>query len=262
LDVLREETDARARLVPLAERVEAESRRQAQSNTPERTIDASLDGLERLVSDPPRSDGYFDLPRWTERATRADRAEAWRRLLAEKDPRRLASRLVAWRRRGPPNLHPRLFQLVRHADRRVRRFAVAVLETVKHPRVRTWALRRLRDDPVHALDDRVLDLFRRSGCDSDAAAIRAALPRRGSREIKHDWALGVRGLAREHPSRAWTPLLVRAIELSQCRECRRTSLDLLVRLGAAPRAMLEEALHDADSDARKTARDALRKLRR
>jgi hypothetical protein len=270
LAVLRDETDRDARVRPLAELVEAEGRRQARSYRPERAVDASLDGLERLVRDRGRRDAYLDLPRWTERAKAADRAEAWRRLLVETDARRLRRRLVAWRNRRPPELHARLFELAEHEDRRVRLAAVRVLEQVKDPRVRALALRMLRDDPLRALGGGVLGVLELNAVDADAPVVDAALPRRASREIRTDWVMGVLAIvdplrtargpsisAKRRRSPAWTPLLLRAVETSPCRDCREHALGLLVDRGAATEAMLKEALFDANPDARTTAREAL-----
>jgi len=263
---LREETAGRAAFRELAALVESEER-SIRGRSPEPEVDASLDALERLVRGPRRR-ARLDLGRWGRHATSSDRAEAVGRLVAETDARRIVHRLWALRRRPPRKLHPRFFVLARHSVRLVRVNAASLLADFKDDRVRRIALRMLRDDPVRALDGCVLRMLERNARDEDAAAIAAALPTRASREVRDAWARGVKSIVdpmlrppwRQRRSRVWTPLLLRAMEVTPCRDCRASILRLLVERGAATEAMLREALFDAADDARKLARDELAKL--
>lgn len=72
-----------------------------------------------------------------------------------------------------------------------------------------------------------------------------------------DWVHGVLDVVEPRRSAVWTPLLLRAMEVTPCRFCRSTVLRLLVERGAATDAMLREALLDAEADTRRTAREAL-----
>jgi hypothetical protein len=227
-------------------------------------VDASLEALERVVRSRRRRGTWSRLPRWTEHANDADRAESWRRLLVETDTRRILFRLWGWRRQTPPAMHPRLFELACHSDRFVRRNAATVLGQFEDARIRELALRLLRENPVRAIDGGVLELLERNALDEDAARVGAALPRRASREVRMDWARGVHSLTEARRSPAWTPLLVRALEATPCRHCRSCALQRLVDRGAAEDAVLREALFDADEDTRRIARQAIaaRRVRR
>lgn len=271
--VLRDESRRSARLRPLAEMAKTTSREQgARRSDPAEAAD--LETLERLVRSRRRRGAQWELRNWVRDATKADRDEAWRRLLAESDPQRLVRRLGIWDRRRPPFLHRRLFELARHPRRLVRINATGILSRFRDARVREFALRMLRDDPLRALDSGVLDLLELNARDEYAALIGAALPRRASQEVRHSWVRGVlhvveplRGVdgkvdsAKPRQSAVWTPLLVRAMEISPCRACREWLLRRLVERGAATDAMLREALLDANSHVREVAREALRKLR-
>jgi hypothetical protein len=266
--VLRDEASRRKGLGPLVWCVELEAWRDARSRRPEREVDATLDGLERLVASPRLRSVASDLRRWTRRASVAHRKEAWRRLLAERSPSRLLRRLRAWSWETPPSIHPSLFELLEHRDRRVRVAAAGVLRKFEDARIRKIALRLLREDALRALDDCVLWLLERNADDDDAAAIDAALPRVASRETRNDWVTGVVGIvdplersARPRRSSVWTPLLLRALETAPCRDCRERVLGLLVQRGAATEPMLREALLDANSETRELARESLSKLR-
>lgn len=268
---MREEAVRDARLRPLAACVEAESAREARSRQREPEVDASLEAFERLVTAPSRRRVPSGISRWTRHAPAADRAEAWRRLLVETDARSLFRRLWAWWTTKPPSLHPRLFELVSHPVRRVRVNAATVLGSFRDGRVRAFALEMLRRDPARAIDGNVLRLLERNARDADATAVDAALSRNASRELRHKWVMGVLGLAepdgswtKDHYreagprlSPAWTPLLVRAMELAPCRHCRGSALRRLIDRGAADEATLREALFDSEDDTRSMARKAL-----
>jgi hypothetical protein len=273
LAVLRDERQRHARLRPLADLVESEERA-ARNDHPEPTVDASLDALERLVRTRRRRDVYRDLRRWAKHASDVDRAKAWRRLIAETDGRLILRRLWAWGRQPPPTLHPRLLELAEHPIRLVRFQAASVLGKLKDARIRALAMRMLREAPIRAIDGGVLDLLELNARDEDAAVIDAALARRASREVVHNWVRGVLNVveplqrvegtiafAKPRRSRVWTPLLVRALETSPCRACREFVLRRLVESGAATESMLREALFDANSHTRELAREALAKLR-
>jgi hypothetical protein len=145
--------------------------------------------------------------------------------------------------------------------------ACSRLSEWKSPRVRSLALRLLRDDPRRALDDGVLGLLERNAQERDAATVAAALPPRASAETRDHWVRGVKGIvnplargsSKPRSSAVWTPLLVRALDVTPCRECREYVLDLLVERGAATEAILREALFDANDETRATARKALRR---
>jgi hypothetical protein len=257
----------------LVEYVEEESLRDSRTAPADDRPAPTLDRLERLVTSRARGTSSFALNKWGREASAPDRAEAWRRLLAETDPRRIRRRLQIWSWRRAPAVHPRLLALLEHEDRRVRLTATRVLGGVRDPRVRAAALRMLRADAVRALDGDVLDLLELNARDEDAPLIDAALPRRASRRVGHNWVSGVGhiveplrradgrpGVGKSRPSSVWTPLLVRALEISPCRMCREFVLHRLVVHGDATESMLREALFDANSDTREVAREALRKL--
>lgn len=254
--VLKEETTRDDRLLALRARAEQEIREE-RSGRPEPAVDATLDALEVLVRAPRRRELHSELKRWARHATDADLAEAWRRLLAETDARRLLRRFWATNYRTQPTLSPRLFELARHADRLVRVNTAFVLEKMQDARIRDLALAMLREDRVQALDGCVLRLLERNALDEDAAFLDSILPRRASRETRDDWASGVLKLAESRPSPTWTPLVVRAMETTPCRFCRGRALRSLVERDAATESMLREALFDAEADTRQTAREAV-----
>jgi hypothetical protein len=258
--LVRVESATRRGLGPLARCVEAQSRRRSRSLREEGRPPATLAELERRVAMRTRRGSDWKLRRWAKDASAADRAEAWRRLVAETDSRRILRRLWAWCRRKPPALHPRLFELARHERQLVRVNAIGILAQVRDPRVRSFALRLLRDDPADALDVDVLDLLERNARDADTRIVGAAPRPRTTVRARHNWASGVLKIAEVRRSAVWTPLLVRALEISPCRMCREFILEHLVERGAATDAMLSEALFDANDDVREVAREASKRF--
>jgi len=219
---------------------------------------ADLESLERLVAARARS---VHLPwRWARNAPAADRAEAWRRIFTERDVRKLRRRMTTFDHRGRPRvLDARLFRLADHPDRRVRYVAARLTSNYRGESVRAFALRRLRRDPVRAIDDGVLAMLRRNARADDVDVLDAALPPRPSRETAHKWVRGVKDVAARHRGPRWDALLLRAYDVNPCRDCREFLLDDLVERGAASPALLREALWDANGFVRRVARAALRR---
>jgi len=250
--------------------IREEGRRGSRLREPHAPPAATLEALERAVSS--RRRWWIVLHRWAESALPEDRDEAWGRILAERQPRRLGRRLRAMAYEHPPRIRPGLFALARHENARVRWAAVGVLARIRDPRVRRWALAALRRDASTAVRDGVLGLLELNGRSSDAPVVAAALPPSRSVEADHDWVRGVLDAARPfdrrrreftaRPGPGWDTLLARAYDIAPCRDCRGDMVRTLVQRGSVPEWMIREAVWDSQDETRSVARRALRDMRK
>jgi hypothetical protein len=186
---------------------------------------------------------------WGMRASRDELGTVLGEVLALAQPRALEAGLRCLGAAGLPPLHPRIFDLTRHEDERVRYWAARVLSHHSLPGVRACGLEALaRGDTTVALE-----ILTSSAQVDDADALVAALRPSDDPDEEHDAGYGILDLFKHSPEVRDARLALYVYERTPCSQCREAALCYLVRSQSAPAWVLEECAADASEDIRELA---------
>ena len=145
-----------------------------------------------------------------------------------------------------PLLHPRIFELTRHADEDVRYWAARCLSKHSLHGVRVCGLEALARGELVA----GLEMLARSTLAEDADAIVAALRPNPDPDEEHDVCGGLLDILKESPEVTDPRLALYAYERNPCMSCRESALCWLVEHSALPEWVREECAQDASADIR------------
>lgn len=146
-----------------------------------------------------------------------------------------------------PPLHPRVFELTRHADDLVRSRAARCLSKHAQHGVRICGLEALaRGDLLVGLE-----ILTRSTQVDDVEAIVSALRPIDDVDEQHGVCWCLLDILKESPEAAVPRLALYAYERNPCMSCRERALRWLIAQSALPSWIAEECAHDASTDIRR-----------
>ena len=186
------------------------------------------------------------LRRWGKRAALGDRAKVAGLLTTESSPVILINTLLCLAGSGLPSVDEGFLQLVFHEDDDVRFHATRVFVHHDEPQVRLAGLALLNSGDLLA-GTAMLRLSARSG---DSGVILTALARIKPSEDDHGILSNLVELLERNDAIREPLIPLYIYEFSPCMVCRERAVEILIKWGACPQWVLDEAAQDASSDIR------------
>lgn len=193
------------------------------------------------------------LASWGRTATDRELSDAAADLLAEADEARLHRYLTIFRNRRFPGPHERLQELARRGDWRLSHAAVAALNHVDDPDLRSLALELLATADRCDLGVGLLTGRSQTG---DYRLIEQALDRSLSDYVYHSLGLSALRFSKANLSEEAAAALALLYENGPCSMCRASAVQHLADLHCLSAWMRDECRHDADSSTRALAAES------
>jgi hypothetical protein len=187
--------------------------------------------------------------RWGQQASSENFALAARALvdLPRDDPALLRAYVSIFAKRPFPLDPGTLVELLDDPREKVAWFAANALEQIKHPSVRTAALRMAEQGPLR---QRAIDLLATNWEPGDEEVVERLLAGEDDRERLHSLGLGLHDVVKAHESSSLVTALLLGYERTPCSMCRHGIVESLTRLAALPDELRAECLWDGDADTR------------
>ncbi|HLJ54526.1 MAG TPA: hypothetical protein VKT77_05755 [Chthonomonadaceae bacterium] len=178
---------------------------------------------------------------WGRKAANAELILAAQDLNEALETEEILAYLRIFRLRAFPLGPERLIRLTSHRDRRIRHGAVAALERVQSPAVRTLALRMLRTRRWRGHAPALLALNYRSG---DESRLLAMAGEDMDADVYHSFEISARQLFKAHPELDCRPVMLVLYERGTCSLCRHGVVELMQRERPLPDWLAEEYRYD------------------
>lgn len=170
--------------------------------------------------------------------------------------------LWVFRRKAPPELGEKIWQLARAENNQLQEAAMCALSHQQNPAVRQLALELLQQTISAEVFDSVLTLLLHNLQQEDQALVSAQLQRLDAEiaaniDIRHHLAFSINKIAESNPEIKLADILNWAYQHTPCTICRRYLIVELLERQIYTKAMAEQDLYDADEDTRQLAADFL-----
>jgi len=195
-----------------------------------------------------------------EQATEQDLNVVFLRLIDEKCLDLQLCYLRVFKESPIPRLDAKILCLAMHESAEIQTAAINALSNIQDSNLRNFIFKLLQGSPK-ALHNGALRLFFKNYKSEDAACIEQALSTPDDVYLCHALCSDILMLGQQyqdHPE--LTHLLIWAYENTPSSATRFEIVDLLIKLEAAPLALIEEACHDSDSMTRMFASSALESI--
>lgn len=220
--------------------------------------------LTRILDD--AKQGIGDYPgqyaRFGKRASQAELMQVLAQLEQSECEQETLRLLWVFRRKDPPELNEKIWQLARSGNRQLQVAALVTLSHQKNPAVRQLALELLQQTISAETLDGVLDSLMQNIQDEDQTLVLAQLQRLDAEiaadiDIRHHLASSISKIAESNPEIKLGDILNWAYQHTPCTICRRYLVVELLARQIYTKAMAEQDLYDADEDTRQLAAEFL-----